>query len=71
MPFEELRQHVLINGFDLLPITFQHTFNLCSLDNYHKDPFDRIIITQACTENLTVISKDSNFASYKKLQLVW
>lgn len=71
IPFETLRQYILINGFEILQITFEHTLKLCSLEHIHSDPFDRIIITQACAENLTVISKDSNFPKYKKLKLLW
>ncbi len=65
MPFEELKQQIILNGFEILPITFEHTLKLCSLEHIHSDPFDRIIITQAYAENLTVISKDGNFSKYK------
>jgi PIN domain nuclease of toxin-antitoxin system len=39
----------------------------------HKDPFDRLIIWQAISRKLTLISQDSAFAGYRKLGLkvVW
>ena len=71
LPFEDLRKQVTLNGFDLLPLTFEHTIQLTSLDLHHRDPFDRIIISQALAENLTLISKDGYFEKYSKLRLLW
>ena len=70
MPFQELKLHVVRNGFELLPITFEHTNHLVTLPMPHKDPFDRIIIAQAYCDNLTVISRDSNFEKYK-VKMSW
>ena len=71
MAFSELRQHMMLNGFELLPIKFEHTTSLCTLDLHHRDPFDRMIIAQALTENLVVVSKDAHSVKYKDLQLLW
>ncbi len=71
MAFEDLRKQVTLNGFDLLPLTFEHTIELTNLDLHHRDPFDRIIISQALAEKLTLISKDGNFQKYNRLQLLW
>jgi len=65
MPYSELELYISNNSFVLLPITFQHTITLINLPFYHRDPFDRIIIAQSFCENIPVISKDSNFESYK------
>ena len=35
------------------------------LPHHHRDPFDRIIISQAITEKLTLISNDKFFEQYK------
>lgn len=71
MAYQDLRQQVILNGFEILPITFEHTVELTSLELHHRDPFDRIIIAQALTEKLVLISKDGNFNKYNKLQLLW
>lgn len=71
MAYPDLRQQVITNGFEILPITFEHTIELAGLDLHHRDPFDRIIIAQALCENLVVISKDGNFSKYNRLQLLW
>ena len=71
MPYIDLRQQVTDNGFEFLPITFSHTAELISLDLHHRDPFDRIIIAQALSERLILISKDGNFEKYGQLKLLW
>jgi len=49
------------------------TFANLSLKDNHKDPFDRMIIWQAITENIALISKDKMFDQYKDdgLRLIW
>ena len=49
---------------DLLPIELPHVLALEQLPLHHKDPFDRVIIAQAITDQLTVLSVDSLFAHY-------
>ena len=71
MAYQDLRQHVSVNGFEMLPITFEHTIELTRLDFHHRDPFDRIIIAQALIEKFVLISKDSNFDKYYNLKLLW
>lgn len=51
-------------GIKPLPITHQDTLLVGDLPNIHKDPFDRLIITQAKTNNLTVLSDDDLFEKY-------
>lgn len=57
-------------GFEILPITTNHILKNANLEFHHQDPFDRIIIAQAITENLVVISKDSQFDKYE-IKLIW
>ena len=71
MPYIDLRQQVTDNGFEILPITFSHTAELISLYLHHRDPFDRVIIAQAVSERLILISKDGNFEKYSQLTLLW
>jgi PIN domain nuclease of toxin-antitoxin system len=66
-----LKNELLKNNFEILPLDFEHISTLTKLEAIHKDPFDRIIISQAITENLTLISMDANFSSYKSLKLLW
>jgi PIN domain nuclease of toxin-antitoxin system len=57
-------EKILLNGFEILPIKFSHLVTLTTLDFPHRDPFDRIIIAQAITEKIQVISSDDIFSRY-------
>ncbi len=52
-------------GFTLLPIEVQHVLRVHNLPPIHKDPFDRLLISQANAENLTIIAEDPNFSKYQ------
>lgn len=52
-------------GFQLLPIEFQHTLRVHKLPPIHRDPFDRLLISQADSENLTIVAEDPNFSKYQ------
>ena len=49
---------------NVLPIRLNHLETLISLPLHHRDPFDRIIISQAISEKLDVSSVDDNFRFY-------
>ncbi len=69
--FENLKEAIVNNGFEILPLDFEHIISLTTLENHHKDPFDRIIISQSISENLTIISRDSNFKLYQEIKVIW
>ena len=52
------------SGFDPLEISFEHAELAGGLPLHHSDPFDRMLIAQAMTEDLEVVTKDSVFAQY-------
>lgn len=43
----------------------EHIDAVRRLPHYHKDPFDRMLIAQALTEGLTLVSADRNLTRYK------
>ena len=49
---------------DVLPIHLEHVIQLENLPPHHKDPFDRLLIAQARSEGLTVITADPQFEGY-------
>jgi PIN domain nuclease of toxin-antitoxin system len=63
-PFETLPEYIDVNGFIILPIQPKHLFQLKVLQHHHGDPFDRLLIAQAITEDLTIISADKEFQAY-------
>ncbi len=52
------------NGFEIIPISFDHALTVSTLKFIHRDPFDRLIISQALTDNLTIITKDEYIEKY-------
>ena len=58
------------SGGNILPLSEIHTFSYLNLPLYHRDPFDRMLIAQAKTENLTIITKDKNFSKYD-VDILW
>ncbi len=59
-----IEEHRRLNSLELLPIDLPHVLALRDLPLHHKDPFDRLIIAQARTEQLTIVSADGIFSSY-------
>lgn len=70
-PFAELfPQEMIDNELGLLPILLKHLSILTTLPFHHRDPFDRLIISQAMVEELPVIGRDPAFAHYP-VRLIW
>ena len=54
----------------ILPIKSKHLDLLLTLEKIHNDPFDRLIICQAKSENLCIITRDSVIPSYE-VNTIW
>ncbi len=67
---QQLELLLLQNGFVLLPFDFAHYQVLSILPFHHNDPFDRMIIAQAMSENIEIITHDEKFKGYK-VGVVW
>ena len=52
------------NIIEILPVHFRHLKQLLILPFYHRDPFDRLILSQAISENLVIVTKDGVFEKY-------
>lgn len=71
IPFEELFPGaILSNGFQILQPDFPHYLSLLQLPEHHRDPFDRLLIAQAVSENLVLVTNDPHFADYG-VSLLW
>jgi Uncharacterized protein conserved in bacteria len=70
MSFKELKNQALVNGFRILPILFEETLRLTTLELHHRDPFDRILISQAFQNKFSIISKDPEFKKYTN-KVIW
>lgn len=56
----EIRQ----GGFEPLDISSEHAERAGGLPQHHRDPFDRMLIAQALSEELTIVTRDDIFAAY-------
>lgn len=53
------------SNFSILNINLSHILSLDKLTLHHKDPFDRLLISQAKVEGLTLITSDPKIWKYK------
>jgi PIN domain nuclease of toxin-antitoxin system len=70
MPLKDCFNIITDTGFTELEISKDHLIELDSLPSYRKDPFDRILIGQAISQSLSIITKDSVIERYN-VQTVW
>lgn len=59
-----LRRGLLDNGYRELSITSTHAVAIDQLPPLHKDPFDRILLAQAYSEGITLLTADAIVAQY-------
>jgi PIN domain nuclease of toxin-antitoxin system len=61
-------------NFKILDVSIEDTSRIHHLKaNHHRDPFDRMLIWQALSHNLTFITNDANIQKYQDigLRVVW
>ena len=64
LDIELLEQELQGNGMIELPIKWRHAKVTAALPHHHEDPFDRMLVAQAQTEGLTLVSYDMAFKDY-------
>ena len=52
------------NGFELLPVRQEHLKLLETLPFHHRDPFDRLLVTSAIAEGMSLMTVDANIHRY-------
>lgn len=57
-------QRLLDGGAVPLPISLDHAQAVGTLDDHHRDPFDRLLVAQARVEDATLLSRDTAFGAY-------
>jgi len=63
-------EQMTANGFTLLNIELRHAAKVEKLPFHHRDPFDRLLIAQAISEKLTIVSADRVFRDYG-VKVLW
>lgn len=59
-----LRRGLVENGYGELPLTSTHAIAVAHLPAIHKDPFDRMLVAQAGSEGLLLLTSDALVARY-------
>ena len=62
---EEYLEVARSQGFLELPISWTHAQGVKQLPDHHKDPFDRLLISQALSEGMTLLTVDENIRKYQ------
>lgn len=70
IPLIDLVEEMEKSGFQLLAINFSDIITLSSLPFHHRDPFDRLLISQGQSSGFTIITKDKFFPEYD-VKILW
>lgn len=69
-PERFISEQIGANGFQILPVQLRHALSLLNLPEVHKDPFDRMLISQAISEEMALVTGDPQIGRYP-VQVVW
>ena len=72
--YETVIDDVNDNSIEILPVNFAHTVEQNRLPFHHRDPFERIIVSQSIIKNMNFVSADAIFDDYlkgKSVERVW
>lgn len=65
-----IKEQIGINNIELLPIRLKHLETITTLPFHHRDPFDRMLISQAIVEDIVIVSVDGVFSLYP-VKRIW
>ena len=69
-PERFVTKRLVRDGISSLPVQHVHALRVAELPYHHKDPFDRLIISQSMVEGLPVMTVDRQFEPYK-IEIIW
>ena len=65
-----LLHNIRKHGLEILAIILEDTFEAGRMPQYHKDPFDRILIAQSRNQGIPIITKDEQITQYD-VETIW
>ena len=65
----DIGEYIARQGFDEMSITVADASRAGALPQFHRDPFDRMLIAQALARNLVLVSNESLFDRYRVRRL--
>ncbi len=69
-PERFIRERIQANALIPLAITIEHTMRLADLPFHHRDPFDRLLVAQALSDSLPILSADALLSAYG-IERIW
>jgi PIN domain nuclease of toxin-antitoxin system len=66
----QLMTEILKSNIEIIPISIEDILVLTTLEFFHRDPFDRLIIAQGMNEQCVLISKDEQLKKYR-IPILW
>jgi len=69
-PLAFITEQMNLNMIKPLPIDVSHALYVAKLPNFHQDPYDRVLVSQAILESLPIISSDTKLEPYG-VKLIW
>jgi PIN domain nuclease of toxin-antitoxin system len=67
---DRIRDEMMSAGFAELPVTWDHAFEVRTLNGHHLDPFDRLLIVQSRMAGLTIVTNDKVLRRYQ-IDCLW
>ncbi|MGD0901679.1 MAG: type II toxin-antitoxin system VapC family toxin [Terracidiphilus sp.] len=67
---QELMDYLGLSGFQELPVWSRHAILAANLPMHHADPFDRLLIAQAISEPLHLLTVDPQLKPYSELVIL-
>lgn len=69
-PQRFIPEQMKLNFIQSLPIQMSHALHVSTLPDYHRDPFDRLLIAQSQLEGIPILSSDPQIANYQ-VEVIW
>jgi len=69
-PEQFISKRIQANALIPLAITIEHTVLLADLPFHHRDPFDRLLVAQALSDSLPILSADTLLSAYG-IERIW
>ena len=64
-PERFIPEQIARNSFGVMPIQMSHALHTHDLPDHHRDPFDRLLVSQSQMEGLPIITRDMVFKKYE------
>lgn len=63
-------EQLALNAIESLPVQMSHALRVHALPDYHRDPFDLLLVAQAQLEGLPILTEDAQIARYQ-VKTIW